>query len=91
MITEFLITIGLSVVGWIGTLFQPFQLPSWLTSSGSGLYAFLNYASGLGAWLPLTALGTCITFLVVCFGSMLASKLILRLWSMLPFIGGGGG
>jgi hypothetical protein len=91
MITEFFITLGLSIVGWVGSLFQPFVLPSWLTSSSSGLYGFLNTAAGLGVWLPMSALGISIGFLGVCFGAMLATKLILRVWSMLPFIGGGGG
>jgi hypothetical protein len=91
VITEWLVTVGLSIVTWIGNLFHPFVFPPWMLDPTAGLYSFLNSAAGLGVWMPFAALSLVLTFTAAVFAAMMLAKVLMRVWSMLPVIGGGGG
>lgn len=90
MIIEFFIGLGLDVANWIGTLFEPIEIPAWATDALNGIAGFLTSIAGLGAWTPWAAIGAAVGLTLAVFGVMFGAKLVRAVASYLPFIGGAG-
>lgn len=88
MIVEFFFTLGTSIATWLAGLFEPLTIPGWVTTSLPGLYSFLDTASGLGVWIPWPVIGVIVGGLVLWYLGLFAVKLLLKVWSILPFGGG---
>lgn len=90
MITEALISFGTGFVSFIAGIFPHWTAPDWLTGFGSQIQSILNPAQGLGVWLNFGLAGTVVVAVVgtwiVCFGI----KLLLRIVSYVPLVGGAG-
>ena len=89
MITQKIIELGLSISSWfLGLL--PQHAPDWLVDSGDGIAHILKVINSWTVWVPWNVLK------VVCIGLMAfwlviwLIKLLMRVWSYVPFIGGAG-
>jgi hypothetical protein len=90
VIVQWLMTIGSGFVSWLATLFPAVPMPSWLTASTGSVYSFMASASNIGVWVPWGALSVAVSFLIIVYGGALAFRLVLKLVSFLPFVGGNG-
>ena len=88
MIAEFWINLGSSMSTFFAGLFENVEIPGWATNSTGSLFAFLDGASGLAGWFPWSVLGTVLSFLVVLYGVVFAIRMLLKVWSIMPFGGG---
>lgn len=90
MISQYFITLGVGLVGWMGTLFPGWDPPDWMTGTPQMLLEFLNTFQGLGVWVDWTALGICSSAVIGVYGTGFAIRLTRAIVAHIPFIGGGG-
>jgi len=90
VITEALANFGADFVVWLATLFPVWNVPAFMSGSGSGLVSLLASFNGFGAWVDFAVLTGCITAAVgtwlVCF----VIKLVLKIVGFIPMVGGTG-
>lgn len=90
MIINWIIDVALGFVAWLGSLFPPFELPPALAAPGSLVNQVMGSFVGLGAWVDWLVLGAVATAVVGTWVVMFGVKLIMKLVSFLPFVGGSG-
>jgi hypothetical protein len=91
VITEWLI----SIAAGIGSFFVGF-LPDMSGTNGmivtaqNSLASVLVGAGALGAWIPWLVLGATFAVVMTTYLAGITLKVVLKLWSFMPFIGGSG-
>jgi hypothetical protein len=88
VITEGIITVLAGLASFIGNAFGTMSIPGWWTSIRDTIDQLSTAAAGFGQWLPMTALGQALTFIVGAIGVALGIKVVRMLASI--FTGGGG-
>lgn len=66
MIAEGLIVVGVGFVNFFLGLLPKTSAPAWLDNGTGYLATVWGYASGLGAWIPWSLVGTVLTAVLLC-------------------------
>lgn len=90
MITNAFIDWACGFASWIGTLFPSWDIPASLAAPGTLVNQVMSSFVGLGAWVDWAVLGLVVGAVVGTYTVMFATKLVLRIASYLPFVGGAG-
>jgi len=91
VITEWFLNIA-GVIGgfFVGLLPDMSATNGTIVTAGNALSSVLVGAGALGAWIPWPVLGLTFTIVMTFYLGSLALKVVLKLWSFVPFIGGSG-
>jgi hypothetical protein len=90
MIVNAIIDWACGFASWIASLFPVWNVPPSLASPGSLVNTVMASAVGLGAWVDWTVFAAVVGAVVGTYVVMFAVKLLLRIASYLPFVGGAG-
>lgn len=90
MIINWIIDVALGFVAWLGSLFPVWDIPPALASPGTLVNQVMQSFLGLGAWVDWVVLGAVALAVVGTWVVMFGVKLVMKLVSFLPFVGGSG-
>lgn len=88
MITEWFMSIGLSIAQWFLGLFGDDPAPDWLTGFSGFIADMFDRVSGLGAWFPFVIFGAAVAANFSLWIVLWSVKGIRWLWGLTPFSGG---
>jgi hypothetical protein len=89
VITQAILSALLDVAAWVVGLFPSVDAPGWLSGLSGPLADVTDHMSGFAVWVPFTAAGNVLVFVMAMVGVALIVKLIRLIVSL--FTGGGGG
>jgi hypothetical protein len=90
MVTLGIIQWACGFASWIASLFPVWNVPPSMASPGSLVAQVMASFVGLGAWVDWVVFSAVITAVVGTYLVMFTVKLLLRIASYLPFVGGAG-
>ena len=90
MIVEFFIQLGTAIGTWFASLFPVFTPPEFLTSMPDKVNAIFASLSGVGVWADWPYLIGIVGVVIVVYSSGFVVKFARWVWSLIPFVGGGG-
>ena len=90
MITEWLLTICLSIVEFIVGLLPEWEVPDFMQEFASGIADLFDMINGFGAWAPFAYLGILFGVILTTWSVTAIIKLVLRAASHIPGAGGAG-
>lgn len=90
MIINWIIDVALGFVAWLGSLFPVWDIPPALAAPGTLVNQVMGSFLGLGAWVDWGVLGAVAIAVVGTWLVMFGVKLVMKLVSYLPFVGGSG-
>jgi hypothetical protein len=90
VIIEWLVQVASGFWGWIANLFPDWTLPPELANPNGLLGQIMSFGRGLEPFVNWTLVGIIGAIPLAVWGIGIAAKLVLKLVSHLPFIGGNG-
>ena len=87
MITDAIINLCMSIASWFMSLL-PTDLPDWLDSAVTGISTLVSQVQSWSVWIPWNELKIIVIGLFAFWGIIFLVKLVLKIWSFVPFIGG---
>lgn len=90
MIINWIIDVALGFVAWLGSLFPVWDIPPALAAPGTLVNMIMGSFVGLGSWVDWVVLGAVAAAVVGTWLVMFGVKLVMKLVSFLPFVGGSG-
>lgn len=90
MIVQFLLSLGSSLVAWIGELMPEAELPTDVADPGDWLVSILSMGQGLGTFVDWTFLGICIALTSGVWVTSMTVKMFRSGVTHLPWFGGRG-
>lgn len=88
MVTEWLVSTGLSVIAWFVSIVPAFDVPSWFANVGTSINSFFTSAAGLNPFVDWAFLGTISAVPIGLWSLGLLFRLGRMLLSHVPFFGG---
>ncbi len=90
MITQAVMDFASNFATWLLSLYPTVTIPSWFTGMDSWVNQIFSAVNGTSPWIPWPlVIGAGVVVLTFYLGA-LGFKLVLRVASYLPFIGGAG-
>lgn len=88
MITKFLMDVLSTAAAALVGLLPSWTAPAWLTTVISTLASTIGYVTMLDGWVPISAIGTVVAFMLACSAIAVGVKIGRIVLSL--FTGGGG-
>lgn len=90
MITEALVGVGASLVGWIVGLFPDWDPPAWMVETPVKYRGLFEGFADMGVWIDWVALGLVIGTVVTAYVAGFVVRMVRAIVAHIPQFGGGG-
>lgn len=90
MITEYLITLATSFVGWVAGLFPAFENPTVLDQFAGFVTTAMGWFVGLGVWVDWGVLSACVAAQMLVTLAVFSAKGLRAALAHIPLFGGAG-
>lgn len=90
MISEWFLTLMEGVVTWFMSLFEPIELPDWVSSPPADIASFMVNLDSVGVWVPWPIVTTVTLGVVTVYVVLFVVKIVKQVLAHVPAIGGAG-
>lgn len=90
MIIEWLITVAVNFVGWIGSLFPTIEIPGWLSGLDGSVNGWFSQWDGVGVWVDWKFISTVVAVVLSVWAIGFVIKLVRVILGHIPQFGGNG-